>query len=366
MLLAGAGLLGRSFLQLMAVTPGFEPDHTLTLNLDLGSRPPEQASQRAEDILERVRSIPGVRAAGSAHFLPLSGMISATGFRVAGRPVPAPGDEPVCEVSVITSGYFAAMGIPLLQGRVFDARDGAASPPLVIISKALAERYFPGEEAVGKELFIQWGHPDKPYRIAGVVGDIHSTALDKESRPLAYIHNLQEPINIAHLVIRTSTDPMQLANAVKQQVRAVDSMIPVSNMRSLDFYVSSSVAKERFNTILLGTFATLAVLLALIGVFGVISYSVSQRTREIGIRMALGARGADVSRLVIREGMLLAGIGIVIGIGGALMLTRLLSSMLFGVKPHDVPTFAAVSALLAGAALLAAWLPLDVPPRWIR
>jgi len=150
---------------------------------------------------------------------------------------------------------------------------------------------------------------------------------------------------------------MQLANAVKQQVRAVDSMIPVSNMRSLDFYVSSSVAKERFNTILLGTFATLAVLLALIGVFGVISYSVSQRTREIGIRMALGARGADVSRLVIREGMLLAGIGIVIGIGGALMLTRLLSSMLFGVKPHDVPTFAAVSALLAGAALLAAWLP---------
>lgn len=356
-LLAGAGLLGRSFMQLMAVTPGFEPDHTLTLNLDLSGRTPEQASQRTENILERVRNTPGVRAAGSAHFLPMSGMMSATGFRVAGRPVPAPGDEPVCEVSVITSGYFAAMGIPLLQGRVFDARDGAAQPPLVVISRTLAQRYFPGEEPVGKELFIQWGHPDKPYRIAGVVGDIHSTTLDKEPRPLAYIHNLQEPMNIAHLVIRTSADPMQIANTVKQQVRAVDANIPVSNMRSLDYYVSSSVARERFNTVLLGTFATLAVLLALIGVFGVISDSVSQRTREIGIRMALGARAGDVLRMVIQEGMLLAGAGILLGIGGALLLTRLLSSLLFGVKPHDVPTFVAVSALLGGAALIAAWLP---------
>ena len=356
-LLIGAGLLGRSFIQLVSVAPGFEPEHTLTLNVEFFNRKPDQAASMLETMLERLRSIPGVRAVGSAHFLPMTGMLSATGFRLADRPKPAPGDEPVCEVSVITSGYFTAMGMPVLRGRPFEARDRAGTPPLAVVNDALARKYFPNEDPVGKRILIQWGHPDVPYEIVGVVGDIHSRGLNKEASPTAYIHNLQEPLTGAHLVIRTGGDPMQIANAVKGEIRAMDPNIPVSNMRSLDYYVSSSVAGERFNAILVGGFALFALALAAIGVFGVISYTVTQRIQEIGIRMALGARSEDVSRLVIGEGMMLAGIGIAIGVLGALGLTRFLSTLLFGVKPTDLLTFVAVSAALAIAALLAAWLP---------
>ncbi len=356
-LLAGAGLLARSFLQLMSVKPGFEPDRTLTLDVLMFNRKPDQASVFLEDLLERIRAIPSVRAAGSAHFLPMTGMTSGTGFRLAGLPVPAPGDEPICEVSVITSGYFAAMSIPLRHGRVFDHHDRAGTPPVIVINETLARKYFPGQNPIGRGIHVQWGHPDVPYEIVGVAGDIRSTTLDKEPSPTVFIHNRQEPLSGGNIVIRTTSDPSNVAALVKQQIRALDPNVPVSNMRSLDYYLSSSVARQRFNTILLGGFACAAMLLALLGVFGVISYSVSQRTQEIGVRMALGAGAGDVARLVIREGMLLAGLGIVFGVLGALTVTRFISALLFGVQPTDVPTYAGVSAILAFAALVAAWLP---------
>jgi predicted permease len=354
-LLIGAGLLGRSFSKLMAVPPGFDPEHTLTLNVDILNRRGPQSSAFLESLLERIRAIPGVRAAGSAHFIPLTPMYSGTGFWRADRPVPGPGDQPVCEVSVITSGYFAAMGIPLQKGRLFDSRDIAGNPPLVIINQQLANQFFPNEDPIGKMLSIQWG--DKPYQIIGVVGDIHSRGLEKKPMPTTYIHNLQEPINLAHLIIRTTSHPNQIAGVVKQEIRALDPNIPVSNMRTLEYYLSASVASQRFNTILLGGFSAIALLLAVIGVFGVISYTVSQRTQEIGIRMALGARGRDVSKLVIFEGMTLALIGITIGVLGAIALTRYLSTLLFNVTPLDLPTYAVVSLALGAAALAAAYLP---------
>jgi putative ABC transport system permease protein len=305
-----------------------------------------------------VRSVPGVEAAGTSHFLPLGRIIPGTGFWRADQARPAHGEEPITEVLVVMPGYFAAMNIPIIRGRVFDDRDRAAQKPhLVVINQTLARKFYANENPVGKRIAVQWGHDGDPYEIAGVVGDVRQKALDTDPKPGVFVSNLQEPSGPSNLVARTHGDPKLLAQTIVREIHALNADVPISGIRTMDEYVSSSVAAPRFNTILLGGFAALALVLAAVGIFGVISYSVAQRTQELGIRRALGASSWSVMSMVLGKGLGLAGIGLAIGIAGSFAVTRLLESLLFGVTATDPLTFVAVAAILAAVALLASYLP---------
>jgi putative ABC transport system permease protein len=255
-------------------------------------------------------------------------------------------------------GYFAALNIPLVRGRVFDDRDRKGAITAVVINQTLASQFYKGEDPIGQRLQIQWGRPpDDIYEIIGVVGDVHQEGLSKDVIPGVFISNLQQPTGPVNLVIRTHGDPKQLAQVIQREVHTLDHDLPISQVRTMDELVSASVSTPRFNTILLGGFAALALVLAAVGIFGVISYSVAQRTQELGVRRALGADTWGVMRLVLGHGLGLTAIGLLIGIGGALAVTRLLSTLLFGVTPTDLVTFAAVSLVLMGVAVLACYLP---------
>ncbi len=355
-LLVGAGLMLRSLHRLASVPPGFDPERAVTMSLSFGGgRTNVQNAAFVENVLDRVRALPEVRAAGSVHFLPLSGLGAATGFWVDGLPVPKPGDLPVTGVSVISSGYFAAMATPLEKGRTFDSRDRATSPLVVIVNRALATQYLGGENPIGKRLHIQWGRPEATYEIVGVVGDIRFEGLDKAAKPAVFLYHQQEPMGFANLVVRTGSDPKRIELSAQQQVHAVDPNVPVSEVRTLDYYVSASLAAPRFHSVLLTAFAVLALTLAAIGIFGVMSYTVLQRTQEIGVRVALGAKQWDVVGMVLRQGMSMVCAGIAVGVVGALALTRLLTTFLFGIAPNDPSTFLGIAILLAavsGAAML--------------
>jgi putative ABC transport system permease protein len=360
-LLVGAGLLIRSFARLSRVDPGFDAPHVLTMQLGMGGR--FSSDQKFIDfnvqMLERVRAVPGVEAVGTSHFLPLGRIIPGTGFWRADQPRPAHGEEGSTEVLVVMPGYFAAMNIPVLRGRVFDDRDRASQQPhLVVINQALARQFYPNENPVGKAINVQWGHhEDIPYEIVGVVGDVRQMALNSDPKPGLFISNLQEPSGPSNLVARAHGDPKLLAQTIVREIHALDPNIAISDIRTMDEYVSSSVAAPRFNTILLGCFAGLALVLAAVGIFGVISYSVAQRTQELGIRRALGADSWSVVRLVLVQGLGLAGFGLVVGLAGALAVTRLLNSLLFGIAATDPMTFSVVAAILIAVALLASYIP---------
>ncbi|HYW43433.1 MAG TPA: ABC transporter permease [Bryobacteraceae bacterium] len=358
-LLVGAGLLIRSFARLTSVDPGFDARHVLSMQLSVAGHFPtnRQFLEFDTQMLERVRAVPGVEAAGTTHFLPLGRIIPGTGFWRADQPRPAHGAEPVTEVLVVMPGYFAAMNIPLVRGRVFTDRDRAGAPPTVVVNQALARQFYPGEDAVGKRLYVQWNHPDQPYEIAGVVGDVRQSSLDKAPEPALFLSNLEEPTGPVNLVVRAQGNPRLLVNGIQSAVHSLDRDLPISDVGTMDRYVSASVAVPRFNTILLGGFAGLALVLAAVGIFGVISYSVTERTREIGVRRALGADTAMVMRLVLARGMRLTAIGVVIGSAGAFAATRLIEALLFGVSPTDAATFAAVALVLVSVALLAGYLP---------
>jgi putative ABC transport system permease protein len=358
-LLIGAGLMIRSFVRLLNVAPGFEPDKILTAHLTVAFgkyRSDERRAAFLDEVLERIRRLPGVRAAGSIHYLPLSGNLSATNFYVVGRPVPRPGDQPDADTFVISPGYFSAMRIPLLHGRTFNNRDRAGTAFVAVINQTLARRFFPNQNPVGQRLFVSWGQDDV-CEIVGVVGDVRHRGLDVEPRQAIFLPNAQQPNVRANLVIRTDGDPIALASAVKAKVHAIDNDMPVADIQTMGDYLSDSVAKPRFESFLLGGFAALALVLAAIGLFGVISYSVAQRAHEIGIRMALGAAQHDVLGLVLRQGLTLTAAGIVIGLAASFALTRFLTGVLYGIPPTDPLTFAAISALLAAVALAAGYLP---------
>jgi putative ABC transport system permease protein len=358
-LLVGAGLLIRSFIELLQVNPGFDPAKVVSMRISTGGRyrDGQQAAAFLEQALERVRSVPDVKAAGSIHFLPLTGLLSATGFWRDDKPQPGPGEEPVTQTFVITTGYFPAMSIPLIAGRTFDSRDHAKSPLVTVINQELANRFFPGENAVGKRLHIEWGRPEQTYEIIGVVGSIRHRELEKSPEPALFLSNLQEPNGFFNLVVRTGGDPANVISSVMAQIRSVDKDIPISGIRTMSEYMTLSVARPRFQTILLGSFAALALLLAAVGIFGVISYSVSQRTQELGIRRALGAADRELMGMVLREGLKLATIGVAIGLFGAFALTRYLETLLFQIKATDPLTFAAVGLMLVIVAVLACWIP---------
>ncbi len=363
-LLAGAGLLIRSFHRLNQVDLGFKPDNLLTMRMVLPLpkyRDPEARRAFYDELFRRLNEIPGVEAAGINTRLPLSTSGMKFSFSVEGRTMPSDSNLPFALYRVVNPDYFNAMGIPLQRGRVFDTRDTAAATPVFVINRRLAEQYWPGEDPTGKRLKI--GPVDGPNQwatVIGVVGDVRQAGLYGEQLAELYAPYAQERrswMSPRDLVVRTNGHAAALAGAVREAVWQVDKDQPVSNIRTMDEVFAATVSRERFQTLLLGLFAALALALACVGLYGVISYAVAQRTHEIGIRMALGAQAGDVLKLVLRQGMTLTFVGLVFGIAGALAVTRVMTDLLFGVTATDSVTFISVAALLILVAFLACYVP---------
>ena len=356
-LLIGAGLLIKSFVRLQQVSPGFEPDRVLTMRIDLPPArysKPQQVANFFQRLQQGVAALPGVETVGMVSELPLSGQPNDGPFAIEGRPPDAPDQRPLADFRRVNHDYFRALGIPLLRGRPFTEQEAQQSANVVIVSERLAEQYFPDEEALGKHLRLDYMSKE-PYEIVGVVGDVRHRALAFDVFPAVYLPTLGLPRT--NLVVRAAGEPTGLAAAVRKEVTAIDPQQPVAAVKTMGQWVSESVAQPRFRTLLLGLFAAVAVLLAVIGIYGVMSYVVAQRTREVGIRMALGARPRDVLRLMVGQGMRLALTGVAIGIGAAYALTRLLAALLYEVSATDLVTFAAIALLLSSVALLACYLP---------
>jgi putative ABC transport system permease protein len=368
MLLVGAGLLLRSFVRLQQVDPGFRPDHTLTFELTFpdsrygGDNQPRIVSF-FDQLLPRLRALPGVTGADAVMGLPLSGLAFDISFGVVGRPPVPPQDEPSMQIRVATPQYFSTIGIPLKRGRYFTDEDRASSPQVVLITESAARQYFPNEDPIGQRIRLGWGRRLNGQRVSGggeivgIVGDVKEFGLAAADAPQLYMPLRQWPVSSMSVVVRSSTPPQSLSDAVKEQVLAIDASLPVSRIRTLDDMVSRSVSQPRFYMLLLGVFAVVALVLAAVGIFGVLSYAVSQRTREIGIRMALGAQERTVVRMVVTQAMTLAGVGIAVGAVLALAMSRSMSSMLFAVTASDPATFGAVAALLGLVSLVATYVP---------
>jgi putative ABC transport system permease protein len=356
-LLVGAGLLIKSFRRLQEVDPGFDPRNLLTMRLFLPSSKYEEPQQRQaffEQILKRIETLPGVQAVGTSTWIPTLGG-GDTYFTIEGRPFPDPNRKVTAFNPMVSHDYLRAMKIPLIKGRHFtEPETKEEKAKTVIINEAFARAYFADDEPLGKRLNIDMGEP-WTCEIVGVARDTTQFALDLGAFPMMYLPSIR--MGVAAIVIRTSGDPLALTASVRAAVREVDRDQPIANIRSMDQILSSMAGEARFRTLLLGVFATVALFLSAIGIYGVIAYSVAQRTREIGIRIALGAQVRNVAVLVIGQGMKLALIGIGIGIAGALAVTRVLSSLLFNVSTNDPLTFICVSTLLALVALLACYVP---------
>jgi putative ABC transport system permease protein len=361
-LLVGAGLLIQSFWRLQHVNSGLQAQNVLTFNVSLPEArySSEKQARFYRDLANRVRSLPGVQAASAALPLPLSGDRFSVSFEIDGRPV-APKDQPSADLFMTEPDYFRTMGIPLLQGRDFNERDEHNSTPVVIVSDRFARQFFPGENPVGKRIkpgISTWDNDDSKMReIIGVVADVRNRALNTEPKPVYYLPESQVPFSELAVVVKTSNDPRALVSSVTREVQGMDSELPVFSVKTMDEYVSSSVAAPRFNTTLLAIFASVALVLTVIGLYGVMSYSVAQRTNEIGIRMALGAQTRDVLRLIVKDGVKIVVIGLLLGMGGALLLTKLLETLLFGVTTRDPLTFLFIAALLSVVAMLACCIP---------
>ena len=364
MLLAGAGLLIRSFMKLQAVDPGFRSEQALTFELTLpDSRYADDGPriQFFDQLLTRLSALPGARSASAVLGLPLSGLDLVLSFEVGGRPPVPPSQQPAMQVRVATPGYFGAIGIPIKRGRGFTDDDRAGTPRVVIITEAAARQFFPGEDPIGKKITLGWRRGPNRERaggeVVGIVGDVRDAALNEPHPPQIYMPFRQWPVSFMTVVMKTSVPPSSLAEAARAQVAALDPNLPLSEVSTLDAVVSRSISQQRFYLTLLTIFAAVALVLAAIGIFGVLSYAVAQRTREIGIRMALGAQGRTVVTLIVRQAMILVVSGVVVGTVAALFLSETMTKMLFSIKPTDPATFITVAAVLIGVALFAAYVP---------
>ncbi|MCC7034431.1 MAG: ABC transporter permease [Acidobacteria bacterium] len=358
-LLAGAGLLVRSVLALQAVDPGFDPSRVLTMQVILSATSPDDAPRVArfhQEAVDRLRSIPGVRQAAGTVFLPLAGQGSATSFWMADRPEPAAADRPVAEIRPVTPGYFETMGIPRLAGRDFDAGDTPDRPLVAVVNETFARRFSSGENPIGRRLTYSWDKPTT-VEVVGVVGDVRLTTLDGEVRATVYLPNAQRTIPMMTYALRTEGDPLTVAGAAIEAVRALAPNQPVSRVRALNEVVGQSLARPRIASTALLVFAAVALLLAAIGVYGVIAYSVSQRWTEFGVRLALGASPGAIRGMVVRRGLGLVLLGLALGLAAALPLARALESQLFGVRPFDWPTYGLVAAVMGLVGLAASWIP---------
>jgi putative ABC transport system permease protein len=359
-LLAGAGLLIRSFLGLERVDPGFDTDNLLEAMISLPRaqyRRPGDWSEFYSQLLGRLKVLPGVVGAGATLVPPLSGGVVPMEFTVEGRPV-EPGKFPSANYSDVSANYFRVMGIPLLRGRFFTQDDRFSARAVALVSAAFVRRYFPNENPIGRTILIQYPLLNLHAReIVGVVGDVRFRSLGEAPPPTMYTPYKQAAFPVIGVVVRTVGNPVRVASAVRAQLFRIDPNLPLADVTTAAQEERGTMAPPRFRTLLLGMFAALALVLAMVGIYGVVSYSVSQRTHEIGTRMALGAQQRDVLKLVVKQGMILAIIGVGVGVPVALGLTRFLASMLYGVKPTDPLTFVLVSLLLFGVALLASTLP---------
>jgi putative ABC transport system permease protein len=359
-LLVGSGLMIRSFARLQSVDPGFDSKNLLTVKVLLPiSKYREDPPCKAffKSLTERVQALPGVRSVGTVSYLPIAGLGAATRFVIEGRPPLPPGEELVGDVRVVDGGYFHTMGIPLLQGRTFSERELTDETHVVIINEAMARDYFPGEDPIGKRVTIEMKDENVPSEIIGVVRDARYVGLDTPVRPMTYWPYPELVYSGMTLVARTEGEPLALAESVRREVLAIDKDQPVADVRTMEAWVSDSVSKTRFSAMLLSIFAGVALLLAAVGIFGVMSYAVSERTHEIGVRMALGAQTSNVLALVVKQGMVLALFGVGIGLSAAFALTRVMASLLYGISATDPLTFAAIALLLSSVALLACYLP---------
>jgi len=360
-LLIGAGLLIRSFARLQNVLPGFEPRGVLTFDLTMTGRrynDKQVVRNTYKQLWERLEHLPGANAAGGVTSLPLSQAFAWTPITVEGRR-PPPGEKFLnADERLVGGHYFEAMGIPLRRGRFFNEQDDATKPVAVIVDEYMAEQLWPGQDPIGKRIHIVELKRDDPWQIVvGVVGRVKQDSLDSEPRIAFYLPQTQFPARAMTVALRSNTDTAGILSAVKGELRALDPDLPMYYVRSMGQRVDESLARRQFSMLLLGVFAGVALALATIGIYGVMAYLVSQGTREIGIRMALGATQRDVLGLIVRQGMTLAISGLAIGLAGAFVLTRLIRSLLFGVQPTDPVTFVGISVLLAFIALLASYIP---------
>ena len=356
MLLIGAGLLIRSLIALQHVDPGFDSNKVLTLRVELPQKKyesEEKAGNFYQQLETRVAALPGVQSVGLITELPLSGQPNDLPFTVEGRPPVSPDQAFDADFRRVNQNYFGTLHIPLLRGRNFTEPEVRQSDKVTIVSQQLVDAVFPNEDPLGKRLVSEMSK--QAYEIVGVVGDIRHRSL--EDRPFPAMYFPSRSPNWMNLVIRTQGDPLSVVGAVRKEVQALDPDQPIASVKKMSDWVDSSVAEPRYRTTLLGMFAALAMILAATGIYGVMSYSVAQRTHEIGVRMALGARQLDVLKLVVRQGMLLTLVGVALGLAGAFALTRVMASLLFGVTAKDPFTFALVAALLIGVAFVACFIP---------
>jgi putative ABC transport system permease protein len=359
-LLVGAGLLLKSLVRLLKTDPGFNPQNVLTLTVVAPmTKYTENDSQInfQDQLRERIQALPGVASAGTVNILPLQPG-NTTKVNVEGDPIPPPGQELEANIRTVSDNYFQTLGVPLISGRMFDSRDKGDSLPVVIIGKTMAERMFAGRDPIGRRLKYS-GIEAPPLNIVGVVGDVKITGLDQETRPVIYYPFRQNSSIFANLVVRTNADPTALAASIRNEIRNLEPAAAVFNVQAMPQLISNSPAAfmRRFPATLIGIFAGLALLLSSIGIYGVVSYSVTQQTHHIGVRMALGARAADILKMVLKQGLWISIAGIAIGVAASIGLMRLLQSLLFGVPANDVSIFAIVSSTLFVIALLACYLP---------
>jgi putative ABC transport system permease protein len=357
-LLIGAGLMIKSLLNLQRVDAGLRPENVLTLSVTLPDSKYPTPQSRApffQRLLERVSALPGAQAAGVINLLPMQNWGWNSDFQIEGRtPFPS-GKAPIVENRTVSPDYFRAMGIPLAAGRFLTDQDNEKSERVTLINQTFAQRYFPNEDPIGRRINAGVGGW---MTIVGIVGDVKQAGLANSVRIEHYAPHAQIQIsNTMCLVVRTSSDPTALAAAIRRETQAIDPAQPVFNIKTMETVIAESVSDRRLNMVLLGVFSGLALLLAVIGIYSVMSYTVTQSTRELGIRMALGAQARDVLKLVVGQGVTLAAIGLVIGLIAAFALTRLMATLLFGVGATDPLTFAGVSALLIVVALLACVIP---------
>jgi putative ABC transport system permease protein len=358
-MLIGAGLMVKSFIRLQGVDPGFKPERILAVDLSLPAAKYKEAPQQLafwEQLLGRVSQLPGVERVAAVTALPFTGG-AVLAFSVEGRSAPPPGNTPDAEYRVITPGYFETMGISLIKGSAFTEQHTSNTPAVAVINETMARKHFPGEDPIGKR--INLGDPEKsPWRtVIGIVRDVRQKALDEEPYPQMYAAYAQFPSRAMTLVARTSSAPSALVPAIRSELAVMDKDQPLYNVRTVEQVMSESISRQRFSMLLIAIFAGVGLVLASVGIYGVMSYTVAQRTHEIGVRMALGASARDVLKMVVGQGMLLAVIGTGLGLSAAFLLTRLISSLLFSVSAADPLTYILIALLLISVALVACLIP---------
>ncbi len=360
-LLTGAGLLIRSFMRLENINPGFRAGGLLTARVQLPGTRYREDSQRAgffSGVLQRLTQSPGVRSAAGVTFLPMAGLGIGTSFFRADQPEPSPGDAPVTDVRPVTPAFFRTMGIPHVSGRDIAESDRSDAQRVAVISQTLAGRHFAGENPIGKRINIRIGPPGgAPWEIVGVVGDIKMTSLEGETRPAVYVPHTQLTLGFMTLVVRTEQQPLSLVGTVRGVVYATDPELPLADVMTMEEVVDATLARPRTITVLLTAFAMMALVLAAVGVYGVMAYSVAQRTQEIGVRMALGATPQTVFRMVLGQALRLISAGVVVGLIAAVAVTRLLKTLLYETEPLDTSTFATTIVVLIAVAMLASYVP---------